>query len=116
MKKRFIILLCVAVILLTATTQAAARADYCVPSLTFDGTTATCELKVIRESMSDQIEVILSLWHGNQMIGVWIEETAGYLSMSETVTVTRGNTYTLEVDLTINGEEVDVMPISKKCE
>lgn len=115
MKKRVIILILAAALLLAIPTQAVSRATTCRPSLTFEGMTAKCGIVVLGGTY-DEIEVTLSLWHGNQMIGVWIEETTGYLSMSETVTVTRGNTYTLEVDLTINGEEVDVMPISNKCE
>lgn len=115
MKKQFVVLLCVTVILLSVTAHAMVQAEFCVPSLTFDGTTATCEVKVITESMSDQIEVTLSLWHGNQLIGTWSKEGTGYLRMAETAMVTTGNTYTLEVDLSINGEELDVLPISKKC-
>lgn len=116
MKKRFVVLSCVIVILLTVTAHAAVRAEYCVPSLTFDGTTATCEIKVIGEALSDRIEVTLSLWHGNQLIDTWSEEGTGYLRMTETAAVTRGNTYTMEIALSINGEGLDILPISKKCE
>lgn len=115
MKKRVIILILAAVLLLAIPTQAVSRATTCMPSLTFEGMTAKCGI-VVLGGTHDEIEVTLSLWHGNQLLATWSEEGTGYLSMAETATVTRGNTYTLEVDLTINGEEVDVMPISKKCE
>lgn len=115
MKKRVIILILAAVMLLAIPAQATSRATTFMPSLTFEGATAKCGI-VILGGTHDQIEVTLSLWHGNQLIDTWSEEGTGYLRMAETATVTKGNTYTMKVDLSINGEELDILPISKKCE
>ena len=115
MKKRLIVFLLVAVMLLSVTVHAAPRAANMLPALTFDGTTAICEVKVIGENMSDEIEVTLTLWRGNFMMETWSAEGTGYLQMSESVVVTSGYTYRLEADVTINGAVLDTLTVSKKC-
>lgn len=116
MKKRLVVFLLVAAMLQATTAQAAVQADYVEPSLTFNETTAICEVKVIGENMSDEIEVTLTLWRGNFMMESWSAEGTGYLRISESVVVTSGYTYRLEADVTINGDVLDTLPVSKKCE
>lgn len=116
MKKRLVVFLLVATMLLATTAQAALQADYVEPSLTFDGSTAICEIKVVGENTSDEIEVTLTLWRGNFMMDSWSAEGTGYLRMSESVVVTSGYTYRLEADVTINGDALDTLPVSKKCD
>ena len=76
MKKRVIILILAAVMLLAIPAQATSRATTFMPSLTFEGATAKCGI-VILGGTHDQIEVTLSLWHGNQLIDTWSEEGTG---------------------------------------
>lgn len=116
MKKRLVVFLLIAVMLLNVTAYAAPRAANMLPALTFDGTTAICEVKVIGENTSDEIEVTLTLWRGNFMLDSWSAEGTGYLRMSESVVVTSGYTYRLEADVTINGDVLDTLPVSKKCD
>ena len=115
MKRRMFILLLTVIMLLATTAQAAVQADYIVPSLNFDGTTAICEITVMGESFSDEIEVTLTLWRGDFMMETWSAEGSGYLRMRETVAVTGGYTYRLEAAVTINGTDYNVPPISKHC-
>ena len=114
MKKRVIILILAAVMLLAIPAQATSRATTFMPSLTFEGATAKCGI-VILGGTHDQIEVTLSLWHGNQLIDTWSEEGTGYLRMTESAQVTKEYTYTLEAVVAINGVELDPLIVEKKC-
>lgn len=114
MKKRVIILILAAVMLLAIPAQATSRATTFMPSLTFEGATAKCGI-VILGGTHDQIEVTLSLWRGNQLIDTWSEEGTGYLRMTESAQVTKEYTYTLEAVVAINGVELDPLIVEKKC-
>lgn len=115
MKRRVLVFMLAAVLLLAIPAQAENRAATFAPSLTFDGTTAKCGITVWGGTY-DEIEVTLTLWRGNFMLDSWSAEGTGYLRMSESVVVTSGYTYRLEADVTINGDALDTLPVSKKCD
>ena len=114
MRKRILALTLAAVLLLTVPAQAAMQSATSIPSLTFDGTEATCELKVVRET-GDEIEATLTLWRGSTMLASWSKEGTSYVRISQTKTVTKGYTYTLKADVTINGVAYDQNTVSGKC-
>ena len=114
MRKRILALTLAAVLLLTVPAQAAMQSATSIPLLTFDGTEATCELKVVGET-GDEIEATLSLWRGSTMLATWSKEGTSYVRISQTKTVTKGYTYTLKADVTINGVAYDQNTVSGKC-
>ena len=113
MRKRILALTLAVVLLLTVPAQAAMQSATSIPSLTFDGTEATCELKVVGET-GDEIEATLSLWRGSTMLATWSKEGTSYVRISQTKTVTKGYTYTLKADVTINGVAYDQETVSEK--
>ena len=114
MRKRILALTLAVVLLLTVPAQAAVQLISFSPVLTFDGTEATCELKVVGET-GDEIEATLSLWRGSTMLATWSKEGTSYVRISQTKTVTKGYTYTLKADVTINGVAYDQNTVSGKC-
>ena len=114
MRKRILALTLAVVLLLTVPAQAAMQSATSIPSLTFDGTEATCELKVVGET-GDEIEATLTLWRGSTKLATWSEEGMSYVRISQTKTVTKGYTYTLKADVTINGVAYDQNTVSGKC-
>lgn len=96
MRKRWFVLFLVVTILLVVPSQAATlRAVQSTPTLTFDGTTANCRLTVTGIGEKDEVSATLRLWRGNTCLETWKDSGIGYLSMSETKTVTKGHTYKL---------------------
>lgn len=114
MKKRIIPLIIIFVFLLSISANAVeARATTIIPSLTFDGTTATCMVSVIDTGKS--IKVTLELWCGNDFIDSWSESGTSRVIISEECSVIKGNTYTLKVSGTVDGKNFTGQPVSGKC-
>ena len=86
-----------------------------VPGLTFNGTTATCELRAVGNYLTDDLVATIRLYRGSTLIATWNTEADGYLFFSDTKTVTKGYSYTLKVDLTINGVDFPVADTTKTC-
>ena len=83
------------------------------PELTFDGTTANCEVRIT--SIGKQIRATLELWNGNALVDSWTVTATSRLVISETCTVVKGQTYTLKVSGTIAGEAFEGTPVSARC-
>lgn len=66
--------------------------------------------------MSDKIAVTVTLCEGSTWIASWNDSGTGYLHFSKNKTVTRGKTYTLTADATINGVKQQTVSITGKCE
>lgn len=84
-----------------------------IPSLTFNGTLATCAVTVVADNSRDEIEVEAELFKDGDSYRHWTGSGTGSLRFSRVATVTKGHTYTLEVDVTIDGETFSLRPISK---
>lgn len=108
-----------AIILLVATplsVQAATpRLISIIPELSYTGTTANCGVLVSADYTTQEIEATITLWHGNSWIERWEVSGYGYFYWQDTVPVTSGNTYRLSVDVSIDGEDLDQVYISKTC-
>lgn len=116
MKKRMISLTLVVVMLLSVTAQAATEALAVIPVLKFDGRTATCAVEVSADKLTDKIEVTAALWRGSTCLETWTQTEYGYLYLEETKDVSiRGVTYTLKVDVTVNGKVWPQIETSEKC-
>lgn len=63
-------------------------------SLTLNGTTATCKLKVT--DPGKYINATMELWQGSTFITSWSGSGYSVVNLSETYTITSGLTYTLK--------------------
>ena len=94
----------------------ARNSNQIIPSLSISGTTATCKLSVVSSSNTYPLEANVSLMRGNTTVESWYGITAnGYLSFSDTVNVSKGDTYTMKTTVKINGVSYSVADITKTC-
>ena len=114
MKKRILSLTLVLMLLLSLTVYAAEpRAVSVTPKLSFSGTTATC--KVSCAQADAMIALTLTLSCGGEEVASWTEADFDYVSISETVEVEEGKTYTLEVSGTVGGVWINGGSVSGRC-
>lgn len=85
----------------TITSNADARSISGTLKLEFSGTTANCSFRVI--NAGSDIKVTMTLWEGSKQVESWTQEGSGLVVMNEQATVSKGLTYTLEVNFTIDG-------------
>lgn len=111
MRKLAFLLAIVLVISAPLTVSAATYALTIKPQLTFNGTTATCEVTVVGNNMSEHVEVEMRLMHGTTCIDSWSADGYGYVYLKDYASVTKGQTYELVVAVTINN--VSYTPVSK---
>ena len=116
MKRRFAaaLMACLmAVALVVPANAVQTRAARNVPKLDFDGTEAVCKFGYTK--MGASISATMELWCGNAPEVIWTGRDKNTLDMSKTHTVRRGQTYTLKVSCTVNGETTKLPPITKTC-
>ena len=116
MKRRFAaaLMACfMAVALVVPASAVQTRAARNVPKLDFDGTEAVCKFGYTK--MGASISATMELWCGNVPEVIWTGRDKNTLEMSKTHTVRRGQTYTLKVFCTVNGETTKLPPITKTC-
>lgn len=114
MKKRFLMMLSVVAVLFVIPAFAfAPRTVDIIPRIEFSGSTATCYVTVMGEDPNDEIEAEISLKQGSRTVTTWTEEARGILVFEESVSATKGKTYTLYVDATINSVEQPTVTCSK---
>lgn len=116
MRKRFaaLLLACLmAVALMSPAHAVQTRVVRGRPNLYFAGTTATCEFSYTKVGAS--ISVTMELWCGSAPVVIWTGRDTNRLDMSKTHTVRSGQTYTLKVLCTINGETTKLPPVTKTC-
>ncbi len=115
MKRTVVILLVVAMLLSTVAFAAEMRAQPATLSLSFDGTTANCEVTATASNMNQSISATIKLYRGNTWLHTWTVSDTGYLEFSETWPVTSGYTYKLTADLTINGTTYPTVSTTRTC-
>ena len=115
MRKVALLMAIVLVISLPLSVSAAPRALSVYPTLSFNGTTATCEVYVLGNNNSEHIEVTMKLMRGNYCEATWYADDYGYVYMLEYDTVTKGYTYDLVVTVTVNGVAKQPVSVSKTC-
>lgn len=103
------------VVSIPLTVSAAPRALTINPTLAFDGTTATCEVAVVGNNISEHITVVMKLMHGNTCVKAWMHEDDGYVYMLTYANVTKGQTYTLRIEVTVNGVVKQPVYINGTC-
>lgn len=86
-----------------------------IPSITFDGTTATCKVIARGENASDAVTVTAKLWQGNTCLKTWTASGTRNVTLSKTATVQKGKTYKLTADVTINGVKQTMKSVTGTC-
>ena len=115
MKKRVLALVLVVAMLLASTAFAATYTVRPRATLAFDGTTAICSTTVTGDSPSDKIEVMMTLWQGSVLVYSWSDSGKGSVEMEKTKTVTKGKSYTLKVNASVNGEILNEVSVKGTC-
>ena len=85
------------------------------PSMAFNGTTAQCSVSVTADHFTDGIEIVVKLWRNGQCIKTWEDSGTGYLIFDRTTTVTKGCTYTMTVDATLDGVVQPTVSVAGTC-
>lgn len=115
-KKRLIPLVFVLALLLAVPAYAASpRVITILPAISFDDTTANCRVSFSANHGTDRVEADIALWDGSTCIADWDASGTGYLLFSNSAQVTRGRTYELTVDVTINGVDYQRVSIEGTC-
>ena len=116
LKKRILpFVLLFAMLLSTQAFAASPRIITIRPAISFNGTTANCRVTVYGNPGTDRSEAVVIIWDCNENVEDLYPTGKGSLLFSETTTVTKGKTYELTVDVTINGLEYDTVSISGTC-
>lgn len=117
MKKKVLACFFLAIMVISLNAQAAEtperRIGDITPTLTFNGTTAVCELSIAQPNK--KICATMELWQGKQLIDSWSGEGNGSLFLSETCAASKGKTYTLKAYGTIGGESFTARNVTKVC-
>ena len=117
MKARSPVFALVLVFLLAGTAYAQEmRTKNSTAVISFSGTTANCYVEIAGDSGSDKISATIEFNCGSQNIKTWTESTDhGHLMFLDSVGVTKGNTYELVVEYTINGKTQIPLSNSSTC-
>lgn len=115
MKKTALLLAIILLISMPLSVSAASNALTINPTLGFTGTTAECEVMVVGNNTSELIEVTMKLMRGTYCEASWNSSGYGYVYMYEEENVTKNITYTLVIEVTVNGVASTPVSISDKC-
>lgn len=114
MRKKLISTILLFVCILAIPAQAIeTRSVTTVPSLSINGTVATCSAICRSGGSSDTISVTLSLWRGTTLVTRWTASGSTLVTISEQCTILSGQTYTLILDYSINGIAQTPISVSK---
>ena len=114
MRKRIIcMMLLITMAFVIPANAASTRAISVVPDIEFDGTKATCSVRIIGDRTTDKIEATMELRQGSKLIDDWSASGNGFLEISKTATVARNTTYTLTVEYSVNGDSKTPVSISR---
>lgn len=115
MKKRILAMASALMLMLTPAYAVQSRAPAVLPSLSFSGTTANCEVLATGDKFTDDIYLEIELWHDSVKIEDWTASGEGFVDFRDTASVKSGNTYTLKVYAEINNVEITPVSITKTC-
>lgn len=116
MRRAILVLLIVAImagIIAVPAMAAESRMTTAIANFNISGTTATCTLSASADNATDSLKAIIRLYRGSTCIATWSGSGSSYLNMTKTKTVTKGYTYKMTVDLTVNGVSHHVNDIYK---
>ncbi len=118
MKKRYIQILVVLVLVLSLTANVYAGESYVeenrsvgLPAITVIGNTAKCKATVNYQGL--YINATLELWQGNTLVASWTNSGMDSVTVSGNATIIHGLTYTLTVSGTAGGVEFTPRSITR---
>ncbi len=112
MKKRLVSLALILVMLLGITAFAAENYAY-APRLRFSGTTAICSVSI--SAPNEEIDVRLTLWHGDDVVYYWDESGTDAVVIEGRIRVTAGEEYTLTLTGTVGDEDIGEISVDGTC-
>lgn len=117
MKKRVLPLFLLIIFLLTSTVNAQReRVGARSIQLTFDGTTACCDVTIATTDLKGDISAVIKLMDGSTCINSWRKAASGYLFFADSTTsVKKGKSYTLTVTYSIDGVTQPSLSTSATC-
>lgn len=117
LKRQLLAVSLVLVMLLGIAAQASGpmKAPIAKPTLAFNGTTATCTAYVRGNSATDTVAATVKLWTGSTCLRTWTARAKTSVKIEETATVSRGKTYKLTVDYTVNGVKQPQKSVTRTC-
>ncbi len=116
MKRRIFSLVAVLLLVLSVSVQAVeSRAVHSNFGLSFSGTTAICFGTCRSGNSSDRIAMTLILEQGGVELDSWSATGYGQVTMTKTCPVTKGKTYTLVLELSINGDPQPSLSTHATC-
>lgn len=115
MRKLALFMAFILVVVTPLSVSAAPRVLNIFPALSFDGTTAACQVTVAGNNTSEHIEVTMKLMRGTYCEASWSTDGYGYVYMLEYDTVTKGRTYDLVVEVKVNGVASTPVSVSGTC-
>lgn len=114
MKKRIIPLLLIVVLLLSTTVFAVdPRTAIGTPSLSFNNEKANCTFAYTAETLSSKIAVTMRLYRGLTLVDSWSASGYGYVSLNKNAPASKGATYQLTVNVSINDGTPTSSSVSK---
>lgn len=84
-------------------------------NISFSGTSATCTASARADNARDSVVLVAKLWHGNTCLSVWTATGTQSAQLQKTKSVTRGETYKLTLDVTINGVSQPTRTVTRTC-
>lgn len=115
MKKMAFVLAVILVISIPLSVSAETRAGAPLLELTFNGTMATCKVIASGEVRNDFVQVTMKLKQGTTVLQSWYQDGFKSIQMEKTYSgLTKGRTYTLEVQVIINGV-TQTLSVNKTC-
>lgn len=113
MKRTILVALCLILLIPIQVDAVEQRAAVNQPILSFSGTTALCEFDIT--DLGKNINVTMELWNGTTLVKAWVKSGTHIVSLSESYSVVRGQTYTLKVSGTSDGVNINPISVTKKC-
>lgn len=115
MRKIAFFLVLLLVVSMPLSVQAAEPKLIIRPTLWFEGTTAHCEISMNADHTYDYLVVTMKLYQGNNLLKQWAKSSPGSVYMYETYPVTKGVTYTLTIEIMVNGTSHPSGSTTKTC-
>ena len=116
MKRVVAAVLCILVLTIGIVAQAVEpRAAGYSLTLTFDETTAVCEASCRGDKSTDYIKATLTLYQGSTYVTSWSSEGIYRAIVTGQRSVTRGKSYTLKLNYSINGVTQPEQSVTKRC-
>lgn len=114
-KQFFILALVLAALLALPAFALSPRVVQTSPRISFNGTMASCSVVVTGNQSKDNISIVMKLWNGGTCVKTWEAKATGYLYAKESAAVVSGKTYSLTVDVTIDGKALPTVTTSGTC-